>query len=513
MTGTLTELLAEARSRYPHNLAVEDPLAAETITYAELGERADRLRDLLVGHGVSKGSRIGICAPKSCGTVASIHGTLAAGAAYVPVDSSSPAARISSIFTDCDVSFIVADRRSAASLDGAMPLRLTQIAELEDELVLLRVGEEDGPPRRSDSSPDLKLDDLAYILYTSGSTGKPKGVVHTHSSAASFIDWCSSTFSPLSHDRFSSHAPFHFDLSILDLFVPVRHGASVVLVSEEAGKQPQGLAALIARTRITIWYSTPSILRLLADHGRLERDDFSQLRLVLFAGEVFPVRHLRKLMSLWPSARYFNLYGPTETNVCTWYAVPAALGDDVVSLPIGRVCENDRARVVDAAGEDVPPGGQGELVITGGSVMTGYWNMAERTRESFIEDGNGTRWYRTGDIVSEGREGFAFHGRRDRMVKRRGYRVELGEIEAALSRHPSIGEAAVVALPDGEGSVRIDAFVHGKDAARLSVIQLKQFCSANLPAYMVPDRFVFSHAIPKTSTGKIDYPSLAGAIR
>jgi acyl-coenzyme A synthetase/AMP-(fatty) acid ligase len=335
--------------------------------------------------------------------------------------------------------------------------------------------------------------------------------MHTHASALSFVDWCSDTFAPTSADRFSSHAPFHFDLSILDLYVPLKYGAALVLIGEEAGKQPQRLAALIAERRLTVWYSTPSILRLLLEFGRMERYDYSALRLVLFAGEVFPVKHLRALQALWPHPRYFNLYGPTETNVCTYYKVPGRIPEDRTEpLPIGRTCENDRDRVVDAEERELPPGSEGELYVAGGSVMQGYWHLPERNDRAFFRDGEGTRWYRTGDLVREAGDGnYLFLGRKDRMVKRRGYRVELGEIEAALYRHPAVREAAVVALSDEESGVLIKAYLDTPaEGEPPSLIELKRFCAENLPLYMIPDRFSFQASLPKTSTDKIDYQTL-----
>jgi amino acid adenylation domain-containing protein len=484
-----------------------DPLRKEELTYSELGARADSITALLRTHGIEAGDRVGICAPKSCSVVAAIHGILAAGAAYVPVDAHSPHSRVAGILLDCSVAFVITTADHADRLRNAMDCPLDELARLPGGLVLLR-----GVPVAT-ANRDVPPPGIAYVLYTSGSTGKPKGVVHTHASAMSFIEWCSVTFAPGHDDRFSSHAPFHFDLSILDLYLPAAHGASVVLIGEEAGKQPQALAALIAESRITVWYSTPSILRLVSEHGRLERHDTSALRAVLFAGEVFPARHLRRLREQWTRPRYFNLYGPTETNVCTWYEVPRGFpADDEVQLPIGFTCPNDRARVVDAGGTDVAYGEEGELVISGGTVMTGYWGLPERDATAFLVDATGARWYRTGDLVTESSdEGFHFHGRRDRMVKRRGYRVELGEIEAALSSHPGIAEAAVAAGRDPEGGVRIDAFLTPQASTRLSVIELKQFCARVLPAYMVPDRFVIGDSLPRTSTGKIDYTNLAAA--
>ena len=210
--------------------------------------------------------------------------------------------------------------------------------------------------------------DLAYILYTSGSTGKPKGVMLSHENGVSFVDWCSEVFDPGPDDRFSSHAPFHFDLSILDIHVSLKHGATLVLVGEDIGKDPERLAALIAEQRISIWYSAPSILALLAQYGKLEGRDYSALRLVLFAGEVFAAKHLRSLTRQWPGRRYFNLYGPTETNVCTFYEVPTPIPDECVTPPpIGRVCSHLRGKVVDPEGREVPAARKGSCASAGGA--------------------------------------------------------------------------------------------------------------------------------------------------
>ncbi|HSD09891.1 MAG TPA: AMP-binding protein, partial [Candidatus Binatia bacterium] len=311
---------------------------------------------------------------------------------------------------------------------------------------------------------------------------------------------------------FSSHAPLHFDLSVFDLYVAIRHGAGVVLISEATGKGPSRLAALIAERRISVWYSVPSVLALLVAYGRLARRSYPHLRLVLFAGEVFPVVHLRALKSLWSAPRYFNLYGPTETNVCTAFEIPPAIPDDRVRpYPIGRACSHLRTIVVDASGRPVPVGAEGELCVRGRAVMLGYWNQPAETERAFLETAPGKRWYRTGDVVAENAEGeYEFLGRRDRMVKRRGYRVELGEIEAALHRHPAVREAAVIALPDDVDGLRVKAFLGLARAPRPSVIELKRFCADILPGYMIPDHFAFADRLPRTSTGKVDYRRLEG---
>jgi acyl-coenzyme A synthetase/AMP-(fatty) acid ligase len=333
----------------------------------------------------------------------------------------------------------------------------------------------------------------------------------SHRNATAFVDWCSEVFKPLPSDVFSSHAPFHFDLSILDIHAALKHGASLVLIPEELGKEPEGLARLISEQRISVWYSAPSTLSMLAQFGKIPEHDFSRLRMVLFAGEVMPIVHLRSFKTQVPGPRYFNLYGPTETNVCTCYEIPSTIPEDRVEpYPIGQTCSQLESVVVDADGNPVNHGAEGELCIAGPNVMPGYWAKPEITAKSFLpEDASGRRWYRTGDIVTELSDGiYRYVGRRDRMVKKRGYRVELGEIEVCLYRHPVIQEAAVVAELDESSEVHVKAHLSTRGGERPSLIQLKTFCSKHLPLYMVPDTFVFHDALPKTSTDKIDYQKL-----
>jgi acyl-coenzyme A synthetase/AMP-(fatty) acid ligase len=231
---------------------------------------------------------------------------------------------------------------------------------------------------------------------------------------------------------------------------------------------------------------------------------------VLFAGEVFPVKHLRALHSLLPKPRYFNLYGPTETNVCTFYEIPAKISEErTIPFPIGKSCSHLSCKVVDEQGRETPKGEEGELCVSGRGVMQGYWALPEQTERAFLTDDTGVRWYKTGDVVIEAADGnYTYRGRRDRMVKRRGYRVELGEIEAGLYRHPLVKEAAVIAIPDEEEGIKISAFLSCRTPKHPSLIEMKRFCTEHLPIYMIPNRFSWHEALPKTSTDKIDYQRL-----
>ncbi|MCK6456333.1 MAG: amino acid adenylation domain-containing protein [Phycisphaerae bacterium] len=517
MSYLLHQLLDRSAEAFPTHIAVEES-ASGSMTYAQLAQLSDRVRDRLIHLGVKPGDRVGIMAHKSADTLASLFGIMKAGAAYVPVDPTAPAERNAYIFQNCSVRAVVVEQdylprlQAEFAATGFQPHLIAIAGTGAGRPLREALDGLDGVDRAAPTA-SVRVDssDLAYILYTSGSTGRPKGVMLSHANAAAFIDWCSSVFAPEHSDRFSSHAPFHFDLSILDIYVSIKHGATLVLVEEGLGKDPVRLAPWISQKRISVWYSVPSILGLMAQFGKLDQHDYSALRLILFAGEVFPIKHLRQLKSLVPGPRYFNLYGPTETNVCTWHEVPRTIPENQAEpVPIGRTCSSCHALVVDADGREVARGREGELCISGGTVMQGYWNLPEQTKNAFLTGRDG-RWYRTGDIVVERPDGgFQYLGRRDRMVKKRGFRIELGEIEAALYRHPQVKEAAVVALPSEDG-VRIKAFVSTSGGERISIIALKTFCSEHVPLYMVPDVFEQREALPKTSTDKIDYQSLMRA--
>ena len=513
-TTGLHQLLDVSASRFPDKIAVEEAEGG-SIRYGKLAHLSDRVRDRLLQLRVEPGDRVGICMRKSGDAVASIFGIMKAGAAYVPADPIAPASRNAFIFHNCAVKVLIVE----AWLAEAFRLEFSQVGFAPEMIVLDGTGagipltnaldqlDMDNPATSMPSAPP-DPSRLAYVLYTSGSTGRPKGVMLSHGNAACFIDWCSCVFEPNEHDRFSSHAPFHFDLSILDIYVSLKHGATLVLVEEQLGKEPARLAPWIAEEKITIWYSAPSILSLLAQFGKLGQHDYSSLRLVLFAGEVFPIKYLKLLKSLWKHPRYFNLYGPTETNVCTFYEVPDRISESQLEpVPIGKACPYCKSLVVNEAGVEVVREAAGELCITGPSVMQGYWNLPENTAKAFLA-GRDNRRYRTGDIVTELPDGnYKFLGRRDRMIKKRGYRIELGEIEVALYRHPAIKEAAVVAFADIDG-VSVKAFTSTHDGSKLSTIEVKKFCSENLPLYMVPDLFCSLESLPKTSTDKIDYQQL-----
>lgn len=517
MAYLLHQLLTSSAKKYPENRAVW--ARGRSLTYRELDERSNQLAHLLRQRGIRKGDRVGIYFPKAVESVVSMFGVLKAGGVYVPLDPQQPAQRIQYIIENCGIRALITTREKLQKLDAATveKLAFSVFTDRMNGKTIPGIPWEELAGFPGEKAPeDLQSTtlDLSYILYTSGSTGRPKGVMLSHQNALTFIQWCADTFQIQPEDHLTSHAPLHFDLSVFDIYNAIEAGASVYMVPEDALLFPASLAKFIAEQRISVAYAVPSALVHLVLHGNVKAQNLERLRLVLFAGEVFPIKYLRQLAELLPNIELYNLYGPTETNVCTYYRVDRAKLGSMEKIPIGRACGNTEVFAVDEHDQFIQPGQTGELYVRGPAVTGGYWADPEKTREMVVpnrfQPHYEEKMYRTGDLVILREDGdYDFVGRRDSQIKSRGYRIELGEIEAALLSHPSVKEVAVVAIPDEEVSNRIKAVVSLQNGGQLTAAQLQQHCGQRVPRYMIPDLIEFRESLPKTSTGKLDRVLLA----
>jgi amino acid adenylation domain-containing protein len=510
MAYLLQSLLTQAAARQPQRPAVAS--GGCVLTYQQLDRLSNKVARALLRLGTAPGDRVAVLGPKSAASVAGIYGVLKAGACYVPLDPKAPAERLSYVAADSGAAVVIADEErapQAAALAGRVPgLRGLVVSDRQGHG---DVAAESGEPLAQERAIET---DLAYILYTSGSTGTPKGVMISHRNSLTFVEWAAAAARLSEQDRVCSPAPLHFDLSVFDIFATCQAAGCLVVLPDGAATFPVSIAQWLEKERISVWYSVPSVLTLLACFGSLSQFDLSGLRAVIFAGEVFPPKYLARLMTELPHARYLNWYGPTETNVCTAFEVPAG-GAQAGPVPIGKACANTEVFAVTSDGRRVrEPGEEGELYVRGPSLMRGYWGQQAKTRETLVinplRTDDDELVYRTGDLVTmEPAGNYVYLGRRDAMVKIRGYRVELGEVEAALYRHPGVREAVVLPVPDELLGSRLRAIVTADGAGSLTRENVLDHCRQWLPGYMVPDLLEFREELPRTSTGKVDRAGLA----
>lgn len=488
-------------------------MGGQDLTYEGLVERSNQIATVLIERGVQKGDRVGLYAHKSIEVVAGLHGIMKAGAGYVPINPDAPAAYVEHIVRDCGIRHLV----TGSSRRGV----LAKLSDDLDLLTYLGLESDDGFPERtvtwdevaatSTNEPAVAIgeDDLAYIIFTSGSTGTPKGIAHSHRSALAYSHASSTAFGFRPEDRITSHAPLNFDLSTLELFAGALAGSAVVMVPESHARLPASFSQLLEDERVTIVNAVPFALVQLLHRGVLDDRDLSAIRWVLFGGEVYPTRDIRGLMNALPHARFGNVYGPAEVNGCTYLVVPEIPPDQTEPISIGWLFPGMDAIVVDAEDNEVEQGVTGEMLVRSDAHMIGYWNQPELTEASRFRrpggDGSDEVFYRTGDIVERQADGsFRLLGRKDRQVKMRGHRVELDEVETALISHPAVEQAVVYAVPDGEGSVQIEAVVTLFDGSQTDDRELSRHVATLLPKYALPRRLSIESSVPRTSTGKAD---------
>lgn len=506
MAESLHQLLATAARRHPDQIAVD--FAGRIISYSELLNRSERVAGFLRERGVGPGVHVAFSFRKSIEAIVALFGVIRAGATYVPLDSAWPAPRIADICADAAIHHWLGtspppDAAGRMELilttEPALPAGMAARATLDAAQSALPISAEAQPPQ----------DDICSLLYTSGTTGRPKGVRITGRSLLHFSRWAIEAFGITPADRVANHAAFHFDLSTLDIFGAVRAGAALCPVPDRLRAFPGELARLIDNQRISIWYSVPSVLSQLARIWDRTGAP-ATLRTALFAGEVMPKPAIVELTRLLPGACLANLYGPTETNVCTWHRVGPDDIADPGPLPIGLPIDETRVWIDPGDGPPETGARSGELWIAGPTVAAGYHGHAARN-DRFLSapDGIGIA-YRSGDRVLRRADGLLmFDGRLDRQFKARGHRVEPGEIESVIASHPAVREVAVVPISDPQLGQRLMACLSPDPERPISSCEIAEFCRARLPIYMVPDAWIMRETLPRTERGKIDLQAIA----
>lgn len=455
-----------------------------TLSYQELDNLSARAATALTQAGVRAGDRIGLWLDKSPEVIALMQGALRLGAIYVPVDPLSPLSRVRTVLEDCTVSIVATTAQRACKLTtlGAATIKALCVDELTFDV------------QSSHEQSTGSHDNPAFILYTSGSTGRPKGVCISHRNALAFIDWAVNLLEAKSNDRFANHAPFCFDLSVLDLYAAFTVGACVCLVPEQSSYVGNALTDFLRNHSITVWYSVPSAVMLMMEYGGMLAQDLPHLRHLMFAGEVFPIRYLQQLRKRYPSLRLHNLYGPTESNVCTFFEINHLDPEQLRPVPIGRAACGNRVWAETPDGRVADIGEEGILMVSGPTVMMGYWG----------DLGHGVNPLVTGDRVRRlDSDNFVYLGRSDDMLKLHGYRIEAAEVEACLLEIPEILDAAVVVSGSGLNA-RLVAFLVSKTKNPPSLIALKSHCADRLPRQMIIDYVRWLPQLPRNGNGKTD---------
>ncbi|MET8968676.1 non-ribosomal peptide synthetase [Streptomyces hydrogenans] len=479
---TVPALLAARAEERPDAVAVVAD--GEHVTYAELTRRVAHAAAALARHGAGPGTLVGIALPRGLDQLVAVLGTLAAGAAHLPLDPAYPAERLAFVRED-----------------AALALRVTHAPEGTGDLTPADLAPEPGAPLPALSPPDPSLP--AYVLYTSGSTGLPKGVEVPHSALANVLGSLAEHLGARPEDRWLGLTSLSFDISAVELLLPLTTGGRVVLAPEAAHRDGPGLLDLIRREGVTHVQATPSGWRLLLDAGL---DATVPVPTALTGGEALPAPLAARLTAA--ATRLVNVYGPTETTIWSTLAEPALTAEGSVSL--GDPLANTRVHVLDPDARPVPYGIAGELYLGGAGVAHGYRGRPGLTATRFLPDPYGppgSRMYRTGDLVRRHADGtLEFLGRSDSQVKLRGHRIELGEIEARLARHPAVAQAAA-ALHGPEADRRLTAYVVPSGTAP-HPDALRAYLAGSLPAAVLPGAYVVLDAFPLTPNGKLDRAAL-----
>lgn len=493
MQKSVIEYLAKTVDAFPNKEAVHD--SEMSITFSELWDAAKRISNALLSEGVAKNSPIGVYVPKGCKMIESFAGINMCGCFYVPLDTKSPDARVSSILTTLDAPCVITDKAHANQLKGFYK---GKVLVIEDVVASFS-------PEGGDKTDAHQIDtDPVYSIFTSGSTGKPKGVVIAHRGVIDYIDWAVSTFNITSDSVIGNQAPFYFDNSTLDIYLMYSTGATLNVIPESCFAFPAKLVDYLNENRISFVFWVPFVLVNVANLNILEAKKPEYLKDVFFAGEVMPNKHLNYWRKHMPHCRYVNLYGPTEITVdCTYYEVKRNFADSD-SLPIGFPCRNSDVLILVDRTRRANIGEQGELCVRGSSLALGYYNNPEKTASAFIQNPLQEHYpetiYCTGDIVYQNEFGeIMYVGRVDAQIKHNGYRIELGEIETAILGTNMVDNCCVVY---DYANKKIVMFYQAKED--LNMAEFRKVLTGSIPRYMLPTEFHREEILKQNNSGKID---------
>jgi amino acid adenylation domain-containing protein len=464
----------------------------QSLSYAELNCRANRLAHLLRERGVGPETIVGICVERSLEMVISLLGVLKAGGAYLPLDPLYPQERLAFMLEDARPLCVITTGVAADILPASTPLLRLDGEEMPS---LLAAQPEINPARH-----ELNPEHPAYVIYTSGSTGQPKGVVVTGAALRNFLAAIGEQVHLTADDQMLAVTTIAFDIAALEIYLPLIGGATLLLASKLAIHDPSRLLQLLRDQKVKVVQATPTQWRMLVDSEPSLLEGLT----MLVGGEALPADLASRLYSVGGSLT--NLYGPTETTI---WSVAQRLDEEMSAAPpIGRPIWNTQIYVLDGYLRPVPVGVAGELYIAGSGLARGYLNRAELTAERFIASPHGepgSRMYRTGDVARYRADGnLEYLGRADDQVKIRGFRIELGEIESVLDSHPALAQSVVIAREDEPGDKRLVAYVIAAVGTEIDASELRSYLGRSLPAYMVPSAFVALERFPLTSNGKLN---------
>ncbi|MEU5032466.1 amino acid adenylation domain-containing protein [Streptomyces milbemycinicus] len=497
--AVLPELFEAQVERAPDAVAVV--FQGQELTYGELNVRANRLARYLMGLGVGPGDAVAVWMERSADLIAVLLAVLKTGGYYVPLHEGYPVERLRSVMRDCGADVLLTDRPEQAAGFAAN----ARVVEVTDAL-LTAAGADESNVVVGGRHP-LQL---AYVMYTSGSTGEPKGVAVPHRSVVELaLDRAWAGGADSVHERVLMHAPHAFDASDYEIWVPLLSGGRIVVAPNEQ-IDTQALRELVAGGQVSAVHVTAGLFRVIAEE---DPGCFGQVQEVLTGGDVVSPTAVQRVLQACPHVRVRSLYGPTEITLCATQHLMTPATPPGTSVPIGRPMDNTRAYVLDNALRPVPPGVAGELYIAGTGLAHGYINQPATTAERFLPDPfgpPGTRMYRTGDLARWNTDGTLEHlGRTDAQVKVRGFRIEPGEIEATLTTHDAVAQAAVLVREDQPGDKRLVGYVVPTDAqAGIDTAQVLHTVRDRLPDYMVPTTLITLEHLPLTPNGKLDRNAL-----